>query len=147
MALNELGDVERARGAHPRAGARYEESLALLADLGLDAQPSLVHNLGYVALAAGDRARAAARFTEALSQFRRLGERRGMAECLIGFGAVAAAEGRAADAGRLFGVGEAALEALGTELWLSNGPDYARWRGRARSGRAAADFDRAWTEG
>ena len=84
---------------------------------------------------------------EALSQFRRLGEGRGTAECLIGLGAVAAAEGRASDAARLFGAGEAALEALGTELWPSNRPDYARWRARARSGRTAADFDRAEAEG
>ena len=147
MALNELGDIERARGAHPRAGELYVESLGLFANLGLGAQPSLVHNLGYVALAAGDRVEAAARFAEALRQFRRRGEQRGTAECLIGLGAVAAAEGRAADAGRLFGAGDAALAALGMQLWPSNGPDYARWRAVARSGRAAARFDRGWTEG
>ena len=147
MTLNQLGDIERVRGAHPPAGALYEESLALFAELGLGAQPSLVHNLGYVALAAGDRAGAAVRFTEALHQFRRRGEQRGTAECLIGLGAVAAATGRSADAGRLFGAGDAALAALGTRLWPSNGPDYARWRAVARSGREAARFDRGWTEG
>lgn len=147
MALNELGDVERARGAHARAGALYAESLALFAELGLGAQPTLAHNLGYVALAAGDRAGAAARFTDALGQFRRLGEARGMAECLIGFGAVAAAGGRASTAARLFGAGEAALDALGAQLWPSNLPDYARWLAVARSGRAVKTFDRARAEG
>ena len=103
--------------------------------------------MGYVALAAGDRAGATARFTQALTQFRRLGEARGMAECLMGFAALAAAEGRAAEAARLFGAGEAALAALGTQLWPSNRPDYERWLARARRSLAAVDFDRAWAEG
>lgn len=147
LALNELGDVERARGAHPRAGALYEESRRLFADLGLGAQPYLVHNLGYVALAAGDCVGATAHFMQALTQYRRLGEGRGVGECLIGFGAVAAAEGRAADAARLFGAGDAALEELGTQLWPSNRPDFERWLARARRGLAGRDFDRAWADG
>lgn len=152
MALNALGDVERACGAHARAGALYEESLDRFADLGLGAQPSLVHNLGYVALAAGNRGGATAHFTLALTQFRRLGEARGAAECLVGFGAVAAAEGRAAegraaDAARLMGAGEAALAALGTPLWPSNRPDYEHWRALARRGLSVANFDQAWAEG
>ena len=146
-ALNELGDLERARGGHLRAGALYEESSALFAELGLDDQPSLAHNLGYVALAVGDSSRAWARFTGALSQFRRLGGQAGMAECLIGLGAIAAAEGRATEAVRLFGAGEAALEALGTQLWPSNRPDYERWYARARSSLAAPAFARARAEG
>src|SRR5262249_18362451 len=52
MALNALGDVERARGAHMRAGVLYEESRALFGELGLASPPGQVHNLGYVALAA-----------------------------------------------------------------------------------------------
>ncbi len=147
MALNELGDVERVRGAYPRSGALYEESLALFAQLGLGPQPNLVHNLGYVALAGGDYAGASARFAEALTQFRRLGESRGAAECLMGFGAVAAAEGRAADAARLFGAGEAALEALGTGFWPANRADCERWESRARRSLGPSAFERARTEG
>ena len=147
MALHEIGDVERVRGAHPHAGVLYEESLTLFSELGLGARPSLVHNLGYVALAAGDRVGAATNFAQALNQFRRLGEARGMAECLIGFGALAAAKGRTADAARLFGAGEAALDALGIDLWPSNLPDYTRWLSRVRLGRAVASFDRTRAEG
>lgn len=83
MGLNELGDVERARGRHHRAKPLYEESAELFAALGLGDQPNLLHNLGYVALSAGDRASATTSFMEALRQFRRLGERRGAAECLL----------------------------------------------------------------
>jgi DNA-binding CsgD family transcriptional regulator len=147
LVLNQCGDVERARGAHSRARALYEESLALFADVGLDAQPNLVHNLGYLALAAGNEAEAAARFTQALKLFRRLGEERGVAECLIGFGCAAAAEGRAADAATLFGAAEAALEGLGTHLWPANGPDYERWQARARGSLGADAFTQAVAAG
>ncbi|HEX2171403.1 MAG TPA: LuxR C-terminal-related transcriptional regulator, partial [Dehalococcoidia bacterium] len=49
----------------------------------------------------------------------------------------------AAEAGRLFGAGEAALEALGAQVWPSNRPDYERWQGRARSSLGAAAFTAA----
>jgi DNA-binding CsgD family transcriptional regulator len=144
--LNQLGDVERARGTHTRARALYGESIALFGDLGLGAQPSLAHNLAYLALAAGNWTEATARFTEALTLFRRLGEERGLAECLIGFDCLAAAHGRAADAATLFGAAEAALEALGTQLWPANRPDYERWQARARGSLGAA-FARALEAG
>ncbi len=60
VGLNELGDVERVRGAYTRSGQLYEESMSEFAALGLGSQPSLVHNLGYVALATGEHARAEA---------------------------------------------------------------------------------------
>ena len=147
MALNQLSDVERVRGVYPRAGTLYDESLALFAQLGLGPQPNLVHNLGYVALAAGEYAGASARFAEALTQFRRLGESRGAAECLMGFGAVAAAEGRAADAAQLFGAGEAVLEASGAGVWPANRADCERWEDRARRKLSPAAFERARIEG
>jgi non-specific serine/threonine protein kinase len=100
-----------------------------------------------VALAAGNWAEAAAQFTQALKLFRRLGEERGLAECLIGFGCIVAAEGRAADAATLFGAAEAALEALGTQLWPTNRPDYERWQARVRGSLGAAAFARAVAAG
>ena len=147
MALNELGDIERSRGGHARARPLYEESRSTFATLGLGDQPHLDHNLGYVALASGDREGAAASFRRAMARFRRLGERRGLAECAIGCGAVAVAERRLVDGGRLFGAGEAALEALGTHLWPANRFDHERWLARARSSRASAEFERALAEG
>ncbi|HEX5506424.1 MAG TPA: helix-turn-helix domain-containing protein [Thermomicrobiales bacterium] len=140
-ALGELGDLARARGAHAEAGARYAESLALREGLGIPgATPSLRHNLGYVALAAGDVTAATASFADALDQFRRLGERRGVAECLLGLAAVAAATGRAGDAARWFGAGEAALAALGSDLWPSNRADYERGVALARDALGPAAF-------
>ncbi|HUZ03357.1 MAG TPA: hypothetical protein VMU89_23685 [Thermomicrobiaceae bacterium] len=48
--------------------------------------PSLRHNQGYVALATGDVVEARHCFGDAVRQFRELGGRRGLAECLIGLG-------------------------------------------------------------
>ncbi len=149
MALNALGDVTRA-GGHPHLAQRhYTESAQVFAAIGLGAQPNLEHNLGYVALATGDPSSAAGHFTRALEQFRRLGERRGAAECLIGLGAVAVAERRLPDAGQLFGAGDMVLESMGIGLWEASRPDSERWRARARSGRPAgiARFERAYERG
>jgi non-specific serine/threonine protein kinase len=141
MLLSHLGDVERMRGTHPRAAPLYEESIRLFETLGLRQDPSRVHNLGYVALAEGQTTRAEARFLEALVAFRRVGDPRGVAECVIGLGCVRAAERRPAEAARLFGAGEAALEALGSTIWSSNRADYQRW---ARIARGALGAE-AWT--
>jgi len=140
MLLSQLGDVERMRGTHPRARPLYEESIRLFQTLGLRQDPSRLHNLGYVALAEGQTAAAMARFVEALGAFRRVGDQRGVAECLIGLGCVRAAERRPAEAARLLGAGEAALDALGSAVWPSNRADAQHW---ARVARAALSPD-AW---
>jgi non-specific serine/threonine protein kinase len=62
-------------------------------------------------------------------------------------GCLSAAQERVADAARLFGAGEAGLQAVGAEIWPANRPAYERWLTRARSRMRAADFDRAWAEG
>jgi hypothetical protein len=148
MALGELGDLERVRGAHDRAGVLYAESLALHESLKLgERSPSLIHNLGYVALAEHEPSSAAAHFTDALHQFSWRGDRRGVAECVIGLASVAAAEGDAVTAARLFGAGQAALEALGTQLWPSNRPDYEHWVARTGAELSASVFEILWSEG
>jgi predicted ATPase/DNA-binding CsgD family transcriptional regulator len=151
MTVGTLGDVERARGQHTKAGLLYEQSLALFADIGLAdhpiERPYLLHNLGYVALAAGQTDLAWERFAGAVFGNRRAGDRRGMAECLIGFGATAAADGDAERAAQLFAAGEAALAAVRAQVWHSNRRDYDRWREVARQQIGQAAFDRAWTVG
>jgi hypothetical protein len=47
----------------------------------------------------------------------------------------------------LFGAGEAALEALGTQLWPSNRPDYDHWVARTREEVSASAFETLWSEG
>jgi non-specific serine/threonine protein kinase len=126
----------------------YDESLTLFGILQNDGQrPSLLHNLGYVALHERDYARSRELFGESLGLFQRFGERRGVAECLVGFASIAAAAGRPDRAARLFGAAEAAFEALGTQLSASNRADYARHRAIARASMRPAAFTAAWTSG
>jgi non-specific serine/threonine protein kinase len=127
MLLSQLGDVERMRGTHPRAAPLYEESIRLFETLGLPADPSRVHNLAYVALSQRQTARAESRFREALDAFERIGDPRGVADCVIGLGCVRAAERRPSEAARLFGAGDAALTRLGSAVWPSNRADYQHW--------------------
>jgi non-specific serine/threonine protein kinase len=144
MLLGQLGDVERMRGTHPRAAPLYRESIRLFQTLGLREDPSRVHNLGYVALAQGQTAEAAELFLDALRVFRRVGDRRGIADCLIGVGCVRAAQRQPADAARLFGAGQAALDALGSVVWLSNRADYQHWERISRASLSSGAWEDAW---
>jgi non-specific serine/threonine protein kinase len=151
MTLVQLGDLERARGRHEHAGRMYRESLEQFAEIGLAdhplEHPYLLHNLGYVALAAAQPVQAGQLFREAVAGYRRVGDARGVAECLIGLGATASARGRAEIAVRLFAGGEAALAAMGAELWHSNQRDYERWRGVATQVLEPEAFEAAWATG
>jgi DNA-binding CsgD family transcriptional regulator len=151
MTLVPMGDVERSRGRHVHAGRLYQESLAQFVEIGLAdhplEHPYLLHNLGYVALGTAQPAEADQRFHEAIAGYRRVGDSRGVAECLIGLGATASAEGRAEIAVMLFAAGEAALAARGSELWHSNEADYQRWRGVATQALAPEAFKAAWVAG
>ncbi len=145
--LQALGDVRRSLGDHAVAGALYEESQARFMGIGLQPDPGVIHNLGYVALAGGDRLAARQRFVEAVELFRRIGDRRGMAECVIGLGCVASSTGDGAVAARLFAAGQAALAAMNSQLWMSNRGDYERWLLAAQARLSVAAFSGAWTVG
>jgi serine/threonine-protein kinase PknK len=146
-----MGDLERSRDEHARAGALYEESLAAFSAIGLAEhlrdRPYLLHNLGYVALAGGHLDRAANLFADALEGNLHAADRRGVAECLIGIGATAAARGDAPRAMQLFAAGEARLAAANLELWPSNRRDYERWRRVASEILGADARERAWSTG
>jgi predicted ATPase/DNA-binding CsgD family transcriptional regulator len=147
MLLGQLGDVERMRGTHSRAAPLYHESIRLFQSLGLREDPSRVHNLGYVALAQREPGRAAVLFVDALRAFRHVGDQRGIADCLIGLGCVRAAERRPAEAARLFGAGDAALEAVGSVVWPSNRADYQHWERIARAAVGTHAWSEAWSLG
>jgi DNA-binding CsgD family transcriptional regulator len=145
---NALGDVARSQGDYPRAKSSYDESLTLFGILQNNGQrPSLLHNLGYVALHERDLARSRQLFGESLGLFQRFGDRRGVAECLVGFASIAAAAGWPDRAARLFGAAEAAFETLGTQLSASNRADYSRHLAIARASIRPAAFTAAWTSG
>jgi len=151
MALSQLGDVHRSNQAYARAGELYTESLSLRREAGAGpggtGEASVWHNLGYVALANGDLAAAHSNVQHALALFVQLGERRGAAESLAGFAAVAAADGRAEVAARLFGASEAVLTSVAGRVSQSNRAEYERWLALARAGLASDAFESAWSAG
>lgn len=145
--LTGLGDVSRARGDYARAGALYEESKILHQKLGTEPRPSLLHNLAYIAYHQRDLARSAGLFEESLELYRAYGERRGMAECLVGLAGVAAAARDGMRAARLLGAAEALFESLAAELSPSNRADFSRIVALARNGSSPAQYAAAWTAG
>src|SRR5262249_58765490 len=91
FALTNQGEVARTRGQYERARAFYAESEIRLRRSGDKGDLArIVYSLGIVALHEADEAGAEAQFRESLALFRRLGNRRGLAECVVGLAGVAA---------------------------------------------------------
>ncbi len=97
-----LGDLARGGGAYAEASQFYEHSLFIYRELdaALDAAGVLI-GLAHCDLHLGQVERAHALLNESLAVQRTQGDERGMAECLLGFGALAAIRGLAAQAVRL----------------------------------------------
>ncbi len=90
MALNFSGDLARCEQDYLRAQTAYEESSDLLRDLGAVRDlASVLHNLGHTYLHLGEVARAQALFSESLAIHQEQQNQPGVAECLIGFAALA----------------------------------------------------------
>ncbi len=107
---------------------------------------SVLHNLGYVALNRGDRRQAHEFFRQALSLFQSLGDRRGLAECVVGLAGVVATE-QPERAARLFGAAEWLFETMGAQLSPTNQPDYEQYLAVARDRIDTQAFASAWEEG
>ena len=93
-ALNSLGDLARCEQRYADAQTAYENSALLLREL--DAQhdlASVLHNLGHTCLHLGDIERAHPVFRESMATHQSLQNVPGMAECLIGFAAIALLRG------------------------------------------------------
>ena len=84
---------------------------------------------------------------EALAVFRKMGDQRGMAECLTGLACVLGARGEAEQAARLFAGAEAAFEAQGTSPAPHNRADSDRLLAAVRASIDEAIFAAAWEEG
>ncbi len=112
MALNFSGDLARCEQHYARAQTAYEESIALLREIGAVRDlASALHNLGHNCLHLGDVQRAHALFTESLAAQLAQQNTPGVAECLIGFAAMAVVCGVPGAGARLL----AAAVAIGGE--------------------------------
>ncbi|MCL7454877.1 MAG: hypothetical protein M8467_17720, partial [Anaerolineae bacterium] len=128
MALNYRGDLARCEGDWEQAQTAYLESIAILREIEAARDlASLSHNLGHTYLHLGLVEQATALFQESLAAQERLGNRRGMVECLLGFAALAVVGQRPAAGARLL----AAAQALGgrhvTYDWPATRMEYERY--------------------
>ncbi|MDX1663423.1 MAG: LuxR C-terminal-related transcriptional regulator [Candidatus Promineifilaceae bacterium] len=134
MGLNYQGDLARCEQKYREAVAAYQESIGLLR--GIDAVrdlASVFHNLGLAYLHLDDVERARALFKDSMAIHKEQQNRVGMAECLLGFAALALTDQMPAAATRLL----AAAEALGgrhvTAEWEATRLEYESCLARAHS--------------
>jgi predicted ATPase len=118
FALNNLGEVARVQGQYDVARKYYEECEALLPDSGDKGDRArFVHSLGYIAQHEGDYEHAEDQFRRSLRMFRRLGNRRGMAECIAGLAGQRARKGDAAWGATMLSAAESVLKVTGGAWW------------------------------
>ena len=132
--LNFLGDLARCEQDFAGAKPNYENSLALFREL--DAKrdvASVLQNLGHACLHLGEVERAQILFTESLALQQAQQNTPGMAECLIGFAALAVVHDLPAPGARLL----SAAIALGGErpanVWTATRLEYERYLALARA--------------
>jgi tetratricopeptide (TPR) repeat protein len=120
FALSNLGEVARTQGQYVLAGKYYEECETLLRETGDTETGDLArfaHNLGYIAQHEGDLARAESQFRKSLAIFRRLDNRRGIAECLAGLAGLKARQEEAQWGATLLSAAEALVQSSGGAWW------------------------------
>ena len=141
MALNYSGDLARCEQNYARAQAAYEESIALLRELGAVRDlASVLHNLGHTCLHLGDVERAHALFNESMTIQQAQQNTPGVAECLIGFAALAIVRDSPTAGARLL----AAAVAIGGQrvaiAWAATRMEYEHYLARARARLTQAAF-------
>jgi predicted ATPase len=118
FALNNLGEVARTQGQYDIARKYYEECEILLPDSGDKGDRArFVHSLGYIAQHEGNYERAESQFRSSLTMFRRLGNRRGMAECMAGLAGLKARQGKADWGAVMLSAAESVLKVTGGAWW------------------------------
>ncbi len=125
--LNNFGEVARVQGDYDRAREFYERSETIYREgdaLGDHAR--LIHTLGYMALHDSDPRRAEGLFRESLAAFQRLGNKRGMIECVCGLAAVAAGGEDAARAATLLSAAMAQMASSGAAWWPADRVEIGR---------------------
>ena len=118
FALSNLGEVARTQGQYDLARKYYEECETLLHDTGETVDLArFAHNLGYIAQHEGDFTRSESQFRKSLTIFRRLGNRRGIAECLAGLAGLKARQGEAQWGATLLSAAESLIQSTGGAWW------------------------------
>lgn len=127
LAFNYQGDVARQRGELGRAAAHYQAALPLLQAARARSEiPAVLHNLGHVFLAQGAADQAADAFAEGFELQRAVGNRMGMAECLVGLASTDLLNEHNQRAVALLGAVDALLASLNVPLFAADQAIYKR---------------------
>ncbi len=142
-ALNAFGDLARCEQKYEDAQTAYENSVALLRELDAPHDlASVLHNLGHTCLHQGAIERALNLFNESMATHQALQNVSGMAECLIGFAAIALLRGLPAGGARLLG----AVDTIGQErtavasVWQAARLEYEHYLALARATLTETEF-------
>jgi non-specific serine/threonine protein kinase len=142
-ALNSIGDLARCEQKYEDALTVYENSVALLREIGAQHDlASVLHNLGHTCLHLGDFERAHTLFRESMATHQALQNVLGMAECLIGYAAIALKRGFPAAGARLLG----AASTIGGQritiasVWHATRMEYEHYLDLVRANLTEAEF-------
>jgi ATP/maltotriose-dependent transcriptional regulator MalT len=139
--FNTFGDLARCERQYAEAQTAYEQGVALLRELGATRDlAALLHNLGHACLHLGDAERAQILFTESMATHQAQQNPRGMAECLIGFAALAVVRGLPAAGVRLLAAAAAIDAQHGTSSWAATRKEYEHYLALARASLSEAEF-------
>jgi predicted ATPase/DNA-binding CsgD family transcriptional regulator len=148
IGLNFLGDLTRIEGQYAQAQAFYEESAGMLRDLGDERDlAGTLQNLGQNCLHLGNIERARSLFDESLALQQAQQNQDGIAECLIGFAALAVHQNLPAIGARLL----AAVIAAGWERraweWPATRMEFEQTIALVRTQLSEAEFEREQAAG
>jgi predicted ATPase len=128
---------------YDRAEALQEEAFHLCVELGDTWRVALAAlNLGWIHIGQLDAARASARLRESIEMFRGLHERRFLPDTLEALAAVAASEGDASRAARLFGASDALRTTVGPPLSDAERDSCAPYVHQAHEQLGPAEYER-----
>lgn len=132
--LKTLGELARCEQKYAEAQAANEQCVALLRNLGATGDLAApLHNLGHACLHLGDVKRARELFSEALAVYQAQQNAPGMAECLIGFAALAVVQGVPSVAARLLAAVTAIGERHAKSSWVVVRLEHEHYRTLART--------------
>jgi tetratricopeptide (TPR) repeat protein len=148
FALNNLGEVARTQGQYDIARKYYEECETLLPDSGDKGDRArFVHSLGYIAQHEEDFELAESQFRKSLAMFRRLGNRRGIAECLAGLAGLKAQQGQTEWGAIMLSAAETVLKFTGGAWWPADRVEVDRNRQMMQFALGVDEFAKAQKTG
>lgn len=141
--LGNLGASVTIQGDYARAVEILEESLAIMRELDVSEDPSVLVDLGYALLKQGDQEQARQHLTEAIHLLQPRGPSRFIAECFESLAQLAVTEGQAQRSTRLFGFASRLRIILGTPAIA----DDHNLLDATRSALSEQEWETAWATG